>query len=150
MDGRILSSVGMFLICLAMILFAAPGTGLSSANPASLVVYLGIVGAGIGLFQAPNNNALMGAVPRANLGVASALLATTRNFGLVTGSALGTALLMYYYHRYSAQAPVKDALASSQNFIIAMRHTFLTLAALCSLGVFMSMTRGPRQDVAKN
>ncbi|MBI3544932.1 MAG: MFS transporter [Deltaproteobacteria bacterium] len=149
-DSRILSTIGMTLLCAAMALLALPNTGLSSPNPTSLVFFLILVGAGNGLFQSPNNNAIMGAVPREHLGVASAMLATVRNFGLVTGAALSTTLLMHYYHTFGTQNPLKDAQASSQNFIIAMRHTFLTLSAICALGIFTSMTRGPRPDVAKN
>ncbi|MBI3555658.1 MAG: MFS transporter [Deltaproteobacteria bacterium] len=149
-DSRLLATAGMALLCLAMALLALPNSGLSSTSPTSLIFDLMLVGAGIGLFQSPNNNSIMGAVPRSHLGVASALLATVRNFGLVTGAAMSTGLLMHYYHLYDAQSSLRDVHASSQNFIIAMRHTFMALAAICSLGIFTSMTRGPRPDVAKN
>jgi len=43
------------------------------------------LGFGIGLFQSPNNSAIMGAAPRERLGVASGLLGLTRNFGQTTG-----------------------------------------------------------------
>lgn len=147
-DSRVLSTVGMAAICIAMALMALPGSGLSAQSTTSLVFYLALVGAGIGMFQSPNNNSIMGAVPRTHLGVASALLATVRNFGLVTGAALSTSLLMRYY---SEETLLHGQLASpSTNFITAMRFTFLTLSAICALGVFMSMIRGPRPDVAKN
>jgi EmrB/QacA subfamily drug resistance transporter len=43
------------------------------------------LGLGVGLFQAPNNSAIMGAVPREHLGVASGLLNYARVFGQSTG-----------------------------------------------------------------
>jgi EmrB/QacA subfamily drug resistance transporter len=43
------------------------------------------LGIGIGLFQSPNNSAVMGSAPRERLGVVSGLLALTRNFGQVIG-----------------------------------------------------------------
>ncbi|WP_245590022.1 MFS transporter [Desulfonatronum lacustre] len=43
------------------------------------------VGLGVGLFQAPNNSAIMGAVPLERLGVASGLLNYSRVFGQTTG-----------------------------------------------------------------
>ncbi|WP_092121227.1 MFS transporter [Desulfonatronum thiosulfatophilum] len=43
------------------------------------------VGLGVGLFQAPNNSAIMSAVPREHLGVASGLLNYSRVFGQSTG-----------------------------------------------------------------
>ena len=136
--SRALSTVGMSILCLAMVCLGLPWEGLTSDNSVSLVVYLVMVGAGIGLFQSPNNNTIMGSVARHHLGVASALLATVRNFGLVTGAALSTSLLMYYYAKESGlNGP---ASAPSENFITAMRYTFLILSAVCSLGVVSSVT----------
>jgi EmrB/QacA subfamily drug resistance transporter len=43
------------------------------------------MGLGIGLFQSPNNSAVMGAAPVERLGVASGLLALSRNLGQTTG-----------------------------------------------------------------
>jgi MFS family permease len=138
--SRLLSSIGMLLLCSSMALLAIPNHGLASANTTSVFAYLVLTGAGIGLFQAPNNNTLMGAVPRSHLGVASALLATVRNFGLVTGAALSTTLLMWFYgeqtslHGYHA--------SPSLNFINSMRHTVLALAGICSIGIITSIWRG--------
>ena len=50
------------------------------------------VGIGMGLFQSPNNSAVMGAVPRENLGIASGLLAISRTLGQTIGIALLGAL----------------------------------------------------------
>lgn len=48
------------------------------------------VGLGMGIFQSPNNSAIMGSVPPAQLGVASGLLAMTRTLGQTVGiAALG-------------------------------------------------------------
>ena len=48
------------------------------------------VGLGVGIFQSPNNSAIMGATPRHQLGVASGLLSITRVLGQITGvSVLG-------------------------------------------------------------
>jgi MFS family permease len=146
--SRFLSTLGMAIICIAMGLMALPEIGLSSNVTLLVMLYLLLVGAGNGLFQSPNNNAIMGAVPRTHLGVASALLATVRNFGFLTGAALSTSLLMHYYgielnHSDPATAP-------SQNFIAAMQHTFCALAILCAIGILTSLTRGPRSDAKKN
>jgi len=46
------------------------------------------VGLGMGLFQSPNNSAILGAVPRQQLGTASALLSLSRLLGQATGVAL--------------------------------------------------------------
>ncbi len=46
------------------------------------------VGLGAGLFQSPNNSAVMGSAPRESLGVVSGLLAITRTLGQTTGIAV--------------------------------------------------------------
>ena len=46
------------------------------------------IGIGVGLFQSPNNSAVMGSVSRDRLGVASGLLSLTRTIGQTTGIAL--------------------------------------------------------------
>ena len=46
------------------------------------------VGIGIGMFQSPNNSAIMGSAPRERSGVASSLLSLTRTVGQTTGIAM--------------------------------------------------------------
>jgi EmrB/QacA subfamily drug resistance transporter len=46
------------------------------------------IGIGMGMFQSPNNSAILGSAPRARLGVASGLLSITRALGQTTGIAL--------------------------------------------------------------
>lgn len=87
--GRALPALGM--ACLAVALF-----GLSLAGPGSwlpsVAARLALAGAGMGLFQAPNNSAVMGAIPRAKLGSGGGLLATARNVGMATGVAVAGSL----------------------------------------------------------
>ncbi len=50
------------------------------------------VGIGLGVFQSPNNSAIMGAAPRNRLGIASGMLAVNRTLGQITGIAVMGAL----------------------------------------------------------
>jgi hypothetical protein len=50
------------------------------------------LGFGLGIFNAPNNSAIMGSAPNRRLGVASGLLALTRILGQITGIAVLGAL----------------------------------------------------------
>ena len=50
------------------------------------------LGIGFGIFQSPNNSAIMGTAPRDQLGVVSGLLALTRTLGQTTGLPLIGAL----------------------------------------------------------
>ena len=83
----------------AMALFTmsgAFGSGITEKmGTFSIIVLLSSIGLATGLFQSPNNNAIMGAVPMSKLGVASAMIATVRNLGLVTGTGLATSLFSW-------------------------------------------------------
>ncbi|HET7011735.1 MAG TPA: DHA2 family efflux MFS transporter permease subunit [Anaerolineales bacterium] len=64
-------------------------TGLgASTSPLGFLTRSAPIGIGMGLFQSPNNSAIMGTAPRERLGVASGMLALTRLLGQVTGIAV--------------------------------------------------------------
>lgn len=97
LGSRGLSSAGSVVGVLALLAMAgAFGAGVDSeVSPMGLILGLSAVGLATGLFQSPNNNAIMGSVPPEKLGVASALLATVRNLGLVTGTGLSTSVFAW-------------------------------------------------------
>jgi EmrB/QacA subfamily drug resistance transporter len=63
------------------------------------------LGIGMGIFQSPNNSAVMGSVPPERLGVTSGLLALTRITGQVAGIAVLGALWAWRVSGYDAGAP---------------------------------------------
>ena len=65
--------------------FWAVSTLKVETNVMEYIWRMALVGIGFGIFQTPNNIAIMGAVPRDHLGVASGLLALSRNLGQSTG-----------------------------------------------------------------
>jgi EmrB/QacA subfamily drug resistance transporter len=89
MDTRYLSSAGMALMAAGMLMLSY-----LQVNSEYLFIIGGliIVGLGIGLFQTPNNSAIMGAVPNSKRGVASGMQATMRNIGMVLGAAISGAI----------------------------------------------------------
>jgi EmrB/QacA subfamily drug resistance transporter len=119
-----LSSAGSVLGVVALwTLSGVFGSGLTVAVSDSFIVMpLGLIGLALGLFQSPNNSAIMGSVPQAKLGVASALLATVRNLGLVTGTGFSTAFFTWRLHE-------------TADFISAFRST-LFVAGLIAVGAF--------------
>jgi EmrB/QacA subfamily drug resistance transporter len=124
-----ISTFGAALNALVLFLMAGSvGMGLATGTPIILVIgFLAGIGLALGIFQSPNNSALLGNVPFDKLGSASALLATVRNLGLVIGTGVATSL--FNYQRILGF-----------NFIASMQFTFLIagffafMAALCSLG----------------
>jgi EmrB/QacA subfamily drug resistance transporter len=94
--SRLLTSAGMMVLGAGLALLAL----LSAAGtPAALAGGLAIVGLGFGLFSSPNNSALMGAAPRHRQGIASGVLATARNVGMVLGVGLTGAILTTFLAR---------------------------------------------------
>jgi len=95
--SRWLTGVGSLLNTLTLVFMGGISwTGIQkSTSPTTLIILLGSIGLALGLFQSPNNNAIMSSVPSQKLGTASALIATARNLGLVIGTALATALFSW-------------------------------------------------------
>jgi EmrB/QacA subfamily drug resistance transporter len=111
------------------------GNGISAnVTTAGLIVGLASIGVATGLFQSPNNNAIMGAVPSSKLGVASALLATVRNMGLVTGTGLATTL-------FSWRLGVTEDFVSSLHLTHLVAGLFAVAAMIAALG----KERGPHR-----
>jgi len=88
--GRWLPPLGMALLALALMLLSFAGPGSTVGSIAARLVLAGI---GMGLFQSPNNAAVMSALPRARLGSGGGLLATARNGGMATGIGIASALV---------------------------------------------------------
>jgi EmrB/QacA subfamily drug resistance transporter len=80
---------GMALLAAALVSLALAHRGDSLA---AIFARLALAGMGMGLFQPPNNSAVMGTLPRARLGSGGGMLATSRNLGMVLGVALSGAL----------------------------------------------------------
>ena len=85
---RLPSSAGMLAIAGGMVAVAS-----SAASPGiGLVLALGLVGLGAGLYVAPNSALIMGAAPRERQSTAAAMAATARNVGMTLGIAVAASL----------------------------------------------------------
>ncbi len=143
--SRIFTVVGSLILSLALV---ALGEALkySINKPDHALIYIitrmCFVGVGLGFFQSPNNNAIMGSVDRKSLGVASAMLATVRNFGLATGTAISSTLLLYYFHLSSLEANLNGSLENTTvSFIIGMHHTFIAIGLVTAVAVALSVVK---------
>jgi EmrB/QacA subfamily drug resistance transporter len=84
-------------------LFLLSGIG-SETGIWLIILGLAIAGSGAGTFISPNTSALMGAAPRARQGIASGVLATARNFGMVLGIGLSGAIFTTQLAKNTADA----------------------------------------------
>jgi len=87
--SRILATAGMLVLTVGLLLL---GTFAPNASLPMLALALAVIGVGIGLFTTPNNSALMGAAPPHRQGIASGVLASSRNVGMVLGVGLAGAV----------------------------------------------------------
>lgn len=96
------------------------------------------IGIGMGIFQSPNNSAIMGSVPRSQLGVTSGLLSITRTLGQTVGLALVGALWARRVYVYAPEsATATSAPAGAQ--VAALRETMLVMVALIVFAVTLSV-----------
>lgn len=110
---------------------SGPATALST-----VMVCLGLVGLGSGLFAPPNNSIIMGAAPRDRQGIAAGLLAAARGAGMVTGIAAGDSLFTFLRDRAQASGA-----ADGPAFIAAFGGTLTVAAALAAAGAVFSLFR---------
>ena len=115
---------------------------------------LALIGIGMGLFQTPNNNLLMTAVPRHRLGVGSAFLSIVRSVGYSVGAAIGAAIVTAQLAAVTAASSLQDignniAAGSGGPTLEAFLHGFelacLTAAGLCIVGAAMSLLTGSQR-----
>jgi DHA2 family multidrug resistance protein-like MFS transporter len=83
-----LGGAGLLLLCAGMVLLAMLARDAAAID---IVWRLALCGAGFGLFQAPNMNAIMSSAPPERSGGASGIVATARMLGQALGAALAAA-----------------------------------------------------------
>lgn len=128
--SRELSLAGATISTLALLFMSGTiGYGLDEYTSNEAIVFsLATMGIALGLFQSPNNNAIMGAVPVNKLGSASGLIATARNLGLVVGAGLATSLFSWQ----------RD---EAGDFIEGLHVTFFVAAMIGILAMIASLGR---------
>jgi EmrB/QacA subfamily drug resistance transporter len=141
-DSRYISSTGMGLIAAGIFLLSR----LSYGSPTSYIIMcLIITGLGSGLFQTPNNSAIMGSVPGNRRGIASGMLATMRNMGMVLGVAVSGALFssrLGYLESMMASRGITGLELTAGSFMGALSFTFTVAALLAAAAVLTSLAKG--------
>lgn len=83
--SRYLTIAGPTVYIISLLIF----TTFNTTTPMwEIVLASGILGIGNGLFQSPSNNAIMTSVQKKDLGIASGILALSRNMGNILGIAI--------------------------------------------------------------
>lgn len=131
--SRLISLIGLMSLVIG---FLSISTLTTQTTELGYIARIAPVGFGLGLFQSPNNSAILGAVPPERLGIASGLLSLSRTLGQTTGlpllAALFTVLTLFRANNATdvAQAPA-DAL------VFGVQITFRVTACMIFIGVIL-------------
>ncbi|HSL40607.1 MAG TPA: MFS transporter [Desulforhopalus sp.] len=137
--ARVLTSAGLAISALALGGLALLPT---EGSLVRLVVLLALLGAGQSIFLTPNSASVLGRVDEQYLGVSAGILATARNFGMVSGAALALALFSFFLSSYGGGLSLSDFTAADrQVFLHALRATFAGMAGLAVVGALLSLCR---------
>jgi EmrB/QacA subfamily drug resistance transporter len=142
--SRVLSTLGMIVIAIGLLLLS---TLRSDSGVEMVTIYLLIMGAGMGLFSSPNTSAIMGAVEKRQLGVASGTLATMRTTGqalslAITGAVVATVASSKVVSSLFIGTDPLEVAVESIAYIQGMSLAFIVCAVIALIGAVFSVTRG--------
>lgn len=124
---RLISFIGLILMacgCLACSTFDTQLTDLG------YILRIAPFGVGLGMFQSPNNSAVLGKVPQTRLGIASGLLSLSRTLGRTTGVPLLGALFATWTIASAQLAPGTDVTAAPPEALVFGVQGAFRVAAL--------------------
>lgn len=132
-EPQIIASAGMGLttIGLGLLAFLDQNTAV-----VFILVSLVILGLGFALFSSPNTNAIMSSVDKRAYGVASAMVSTMRQIGMM----LSMGIVMLIFSLYIGRVEITPEYYSA--FVTSTKIAFAIFAALCLGGIFASLARG--------
>jgi MFS family permease len=132
-EPRTVASAGMSLTFIGLVLLNFVGRDTSIYFILGCLVFLGF---GFALFSSPNTNAIMSSVDRRIYGVASAVVGTMRQLGMM----FSMGIVMMILALQLGQAEIETA--NLDTFIGSMKTAFTVFAVMCFGGIFASLARG--------
>jgi len=136
--SEILTFIGLVITSLGLLLMSTLN---ERSTVISMVIFIGVMSIGNGLFQSPNNSLIMSTVPKDKLGIAGSVNALVRNLGMVCGIALSTTLL-YNRMSYKIGHRVTDyVIGRNDAFIYGMKTVYITAAVICMIGAILTFLR---------
>ncbi|HEY7975848.1 MAG TPA: MFS transporter, partial [Ktedonobacterales bacterium] len=140
--SRLLSTAGMVIAAISL---ASLSTLDLHATYGPIAVRLVILGLGIGLFNSPNNSAVMSAAPGSRRGVASAVLGTMRNLGQMLGiGIIGAVFVSFMPFNAFLQLALTGATSATgaAEVVAAFRICYLVATGFAVIGAITSLIRG--------
>ena len=140
--SRVLCTAGAAVIGIGILLLSQLD---ANSTTLAIVSRLAVVGFGFGMFSAPNNSSIMGAVPQSHLGTASAMIATTRQIGMSSGMAIAGAIFaarQVYYNAQLATENLAPAALDRLSLVNAYQDSLVVAAIFCVVALVVSWLRG--------
>jgi EmrB/QacA subfamily drug resistance transporter len=140
--SRFLAALGMAVLFTAFLLLSRLGLAPGYVKLAGVIAF---IGAGMAIFQSPNNSAIMGSVSKDRLGTASAMVSTIRNIGSSSAIALAGAAFnaSEIRHVERLRALVPDIATVKRMAAAASFHdTLLVAMVITAIGFAVSLVRG--------
>ena len=153
LSGAASDRIGTRVFAFCGICIAASGLFLFSSLQESAAAFdvvwrLAITGLGMGMFQSPNNSAIMGSVPPWHLGIASGILAAMRNVGMVLGIAVAGAVLYNVAPIASSGQPGSFTSDQIEEFLSGLRWAYIGGTVMAGTAALTSLAAISRQRPA--
>jgi EmrB/QacA subfamily drug resistance transporter len=150
MGSRLITTIGLTIASIGFLLI----TGITATTSSfEYILRFLPIGIGMGIFQSPNNSAVMGSAPKHRLGVASGLLSLTRVLGQMTGIAILGAIYNTAVFRASggviAEGDVQAPIAAQMTGLhSALTFSVIGMAAAVAFSVWalVQVTKAKRQE----
>jgi EmrB/QacA subfamily drug resistance transporter len=136
---RLLTTAGMALMTSGLFWLSRLT---AEASIGDIIPRLMMMGTGSGLFSSPNNSAIMGSVPADKLSTGSAMLATTRQVGISSGTAIAGALFTSRQAAHLVIPSGTDPAVKRLALVAGYQDALLIAAIVCAVAIFTSMLRG--------
>jgi MFS family permease len=131
-DPRILTAIGMGISVLGLFMLSFISADTTTIY---ILVALGVLGFGFGLFSSPNTNVAMGSVDKKVYGTASAVLGTMRSTGMMFSMAIASLTI----HLMLGESQINSS--NIPQLITSTKIVFAVFTVLCAFGVYTSLAR---------
>jgi len=141
-SARGISTAGLVMSCFSVFLLAQVGPDTTSLK---LFLILVLLGAGQSAFLSPNSASVLTRVEKRFAGVTSGILATARNFGMLTGAGVASWSFSFLFGKYTQGAGLTTFEHSQlhiDSFMLAQQQTLTIAVFLLLIGALCSFFRG--------
>jgi len=135
---ELLTFIGLILISISQVGYMFVGV----TTPLWIFMFfVGLVGFGNGVFQAPNNSIVMNSVDVKDLGIAGGVNALARELGMIIGISLATTVLFSSMSHRAGHTVTSYVPAHPELFISGMHMAFMVALVICLVATVITGIR---------